>query len=441
MRGGGILAYPDGAEDQAAELPLIEGAVPSAFLRTYLSRPSLRTRDGVPVMSDNALMDARTNNRRVALVRIEQGHWVTPPGFIDVLNEAPDDHVDAVVAKVHGNADYGNQGEARQAYEVLAYVNKLVRYGRPFHVFHTRLFAWVLLFPVHPMGTFEVVANNVGRLRRAWPEAVLLSRRMAKELSVLFAQEAGMEEHLDGNFEVSHEAEHVVEESFDARTVALTSPFRAPSYAPAHRRAQDAARISSRGLLLTAWCSGVIRAPRHFDSSRWFPRYPHWCLNRGVCAEMPCASSYLAHKLVDKFRAAWHVFKAEYIYFLAAECVQNLLTDKVFAWLDATAPRRMSKLDLHLMASGPGSRAMLDTFQKMHKATEAVPWTIVVKDVIQRATQTRAARQVHVHLDSLAEYGFMLNYPCRGFALLPSCGRGSDKDGERLVAAAQDNVF
>ena len=68
MRGGGILAYPDGAEDQAAELPLIEGAVPSAVLRTYLSRPSLRTRDGVPVMSDNALMDAATNNRRVALV-------------------------------------------------------------------------------------------------------------------------------------------------------------------------------------------------------------------------------------------------------------------------------------------------------------------------------------------------------------------------------------
>jgi len=343
------------------------------------------------------------------------------------------------VAKVHGNADYGNQGETRQGYEVLAYVNELVRYGRPFHDFHTRLFAWVLLFPVHQMGTLEVVAKNAGRLRRAWPEAVLLSRRMAKELSVLFAQEAGMEEHLDENFEVSHEAEHVVEESFDTRTVALTSPFRAPSYAPAHRRSQDAARISSRGLLLTAWCSGVIRAPRHFDSSRWFPRYPHWWLNRGVCTEMPCASSYLAHKLVQEFSAAWHVFNAEYIYFLAAECVQTLLTDKVFAWLDATAPRRMFKLDLHLMASRPGSRAMLDTFQKMHKATEVFPWTIVVKDVIRRATQTRAARQVHVHLDSLAEYGFMLNYPCRGFALLPSCGRGSEKDGERLVAAAQDN--
>jgi len=49
----------------------------------------------------------------------------------------------------------------------------------------------------------------------------------------------------------------------------------------------------------------------------------------------------------------------------------------------------------------------------------------VVKDVILRDTQTRAARQVHVHLDSMAEYGFMLNYPCRSFASLPACGEGS----------------
>jgi len=73
-----------------------------------------------------------------------------------------------------------------------------------------------------------------------------------------------------------------VEQTFDARTVALTSPVRAPSYAPAHRRAGDAARIFSRGLLPTAWCSGVIWVPRHFDLSRWFPRYPRWWLNRGV---------------------------------------------------------------------------------------------------------------------------------------------------------------
>jgi len=78
-----------------------------------------------------------------------------------------------------------------------------------------------------------------------------------------------------------------VEEKFDARTVALTSPFRAPSYAPAHRRAQDAFRSSSRGLLPTASCAGVVRAPLHSNWSRWFPRYPRWWLHRKVLMEMP----------------------------------------------------------------------------------------------------------------------------------------------------------
>jgi len=204
LRGADFPAgYPDEAEYQAAELPLVEGAGPSPFRRTYFSPPSLGTRDGILVMSYDVLMDAATNNRRVALVRIEQGNWGVPPGFIDILNGVPDNHVDAVVAEVHGNANYGDQGEARQAYEVLAYANELVRYGRPFHDFHTRLYAWALLFPVHQMGIFEVAANNFGRLRRACPEAVFQSRRPVKELSVPFAQEAGMEEYLDELIEAS----------------------------------------------------------------------------------------------------------------------------------------------------------------------------------------------------------------------------------------------
>ena len=105
MRGGN---YPDVAEEQEAEPPLVEGAGPSPIRGTYFSPPSLGTRDGIPVMSDDVLMDAATNNRRVALVRVEQGHWGVPPGFIDILNGVPDDHVDAVVAEVHGNANYGN---------------------------------------------------------------------------------------------------------------------------------------------------------------------------------------------------------------------------------------------------------------------------------------------------------------------------------------------
>jgi len=85
-----------------------------------------------------------------------------------------------------------------------------------------------------------------------------------------------MEEFFEELIHIHHETEHAVEQEFDARNVELTSPFRAPSYSPAHRRAQDAARITSRGLFPTAWCSGVIRASRHFDLSRWFPRYPRW---------------------------------------------------------------------------------------------------------------------------------------------------------------------
>ena len=130
LRGGG---YPDGADDQKAEQPLIEGAGPSPFRPTYLSPPSLGTRDDVPVTSDDVLMDAETNNRRVALVRIERGHWDAQPGFVDILIEVSDDHVDTVVAEVHGNANYSNKGEARQAYEVRACANELVRYGRLFH--------------------------------------------------------------------------------------------------------------------------------------------------------------------------------------------------------------------------------------------------------------------------------------------------------------------
>jgi len=146
MRGADIPAgYADEAEDQAAELPLIDGAGPSLFRRTYFSLQSLGTRDGVAFMSDDALMDAATHNHRVALALVEQGRWGAPPGLIDVLREVPDDHVDAVVAEVHGNANYGNQGEARQAYEVLAYARELARYGRPFHDVHSRRDAWALL--------------------------------------------------------------------------------------------------------------------------------------------------------------------------------------------------------------------------------------------------------------------------------------------------------
>jgi len=90
LRGGG---YPNGPEDQEAEPPLIEGDGPLPFKRTYFSPPSLGSRDGVPVMSDDALMDAATKNRHMAVFSNEQGHWGVPPGFFVILNGVPDDHV------------------------------------------------------------------------------------------------------------------------------------------------------------------------------------------------------------------------------------------------------------------------------------------------------------------------------------------------------------
>jgi len=106
MRSGGShTRHPDEAEDKEVKLPLLARAGPSPIRRAYFSPPSFGTRDAMPVMSDDALMDAATNNRRVALVRIEQGHWGTPPGFLDILADAPDDSVDAVVAEVHGDAN------------------------------------------------------------------------------------------------------------------------------------------------------------------------------------------------------------------------------------------------------------------------------------------------------------------------------------------------
>ena len=52
MRGGD---YPDGAEYEEAEPPLVEGAAPSPIRQTYFSPPSLGTCDGIPVVVDPAL--------------------------------------------------------------------------------------------------------------------------------------------------------------------------------------------------------------------------------------------------------------------------------------------------------------------------------------------------------------------------------------------------
>jgi len=81
---------------------------------------------------------------------------------------------------------------------------------------------------------------------------------------------------------------------------------------------------------------------------------------------------------------------------------------------------------------------MLETFHTLPKATEVLPWTIVVKDVIRRDTQTRAARQVHTLLDPTAEHGFTKN-PCWDIASGPTWGAGTDDEGDSPAAVAPGN--
>ena len=295
----------------------------------------------------------------------------------------------------------------------------------PLHAFHRRLSAWALLFPVPNCGSFEVAANNFGRLRRAWPEAVFLSRAVAAELSVPFAQEARMDDYLDGLIKAASGSEQELQD--DKVAVALhtmSCPFRAPSYPSAHRRAHDAAVVVSKGLIPTDWCASVVGAPGHFDLSRWFPKRPSWRQDRGIWSEVPYDVTYMAHRLVDDLREVWTHVHPEYHYFLTAGCVNILLTDKIFVWMDEWALRRMASLDLSLMAAGPRGQTMLETYRLMVKAVDVFPWALVVRDVVRRDAQSRQARQVRIQLDDSATYGFVLNHPCRGFDWRPAPGSG-----------------
>jgi len=152
---------------------------------------------------------------------------------------------------------------------------------------------------------------------------------------------------------------------------------------------------------------------------------------------MPYAVAFGINKLVDEFSAAWNIVNAEYYYFLAAGWVHTPMTDQVFAWIDATATRRMVTSDLHYKAGGLGGQAMLEMFHEVHKATEVFPWTMVVKEVIRGDAQTRAARHVHVHMDSMSEYGFTLSYSRRGFASRSAWGAATDNERKSHAAAAQ----
>jgi len=61
----------------------------------------------------------------------------------------------------------------------------------------------------------------------------------------------------------------------------------------------------------------------------------------------------MARKLFDELSAVWYVVSAENTSWRPGG-YKPLWPNKMIAWLDAKAVRRMVKLDLHHMASGPG---------------------------------------------------------------------------------------
>jgi len=182
--------------------------------------------------------------------------------------------------------------------------------------------------------------------------------------------------------------------------------------------------VISRGLIPTARRSSVVRAPQHFDLSRWLPKRPQCWRDRGISAEMPYAVTYLAHRLTGELSDAWAYVFTEYYFFLVAGWMRTFMKDMILVWMDEAAIKRMSELELDRMSDGPGGQAMLSNYHQLVEAMDVFAWTLVVKDTVRRDAQSRAAHQVRIQVEGSATYGFVLSHPCRGLDWCPApcCG-------------------
>lgn len=115
----------------------------------YRSPEATAMDEGVGYVDDAPLVAAARTNRLLALKRIRDARWADLEPFQDASSGGAS-YAGESVKDVHGGPDFGRQGPARQAYEVLAFCNELLRYGAgcDVHSLHRRLYARALCFRV-----------------------------------------------------------------------------------------------------------------------------------------------------------------------------------------------------------------------------------------------------------------------------------------------------
>lgn len=131
-------------------------------------------------------------------------------------------------------------------------------------------------FSVAGSKTFEVAANNFGRLPRFWPDAVFLARPLVSRLDVPFAQEQDIEDYLESLADWANDPDEELRTEYAPGAIMLINPFRAPTVTAISRRITDKRYLDRRGVLANAWSSGKTRANLSYDLTHWLAKTPSW---------------------------------------------------------------------------------------------------------------------------------------------------------------------
>lgn len=96
------------------------GVLPQPVSRALVNPLPTAMVEGLPVVSDDALLAAAGPNRRRVPMRIAQARFAPLPGNVDVMVGDTNNIADQSVAEAH-------------ACEVLSYCNDMLRCGAPLH--------------------------------------------------------------------------------------------------------------------------------------------------------------------------------------------------------------------------------------------------------------------------------------------------------------------